>query len=136
MRELAAKELREVLHLDLVDLVQVEPGAAAGHDIRLACIGLHLLLQSLLLAPCCIYHLVPWLGRRTFGHGHLLMAVRVVVGQRRVYDLEGVALFGALALHMVGAGAATLAVFVVLYRFGGRNECVFKLIQRCILVQS
>ena len=46
------------------------------------------------------------------------------------------ALFGALALHMVGASAATLAVLVVLHHFRGRHECVLKLIQGRIFVES
>jgi len=43
VRELPAEEFRQVLHLDFVNLLYVEPGAAAGDDERPARVGFDLL---------------------------------------------------------------------------------------------
>ena len=49
MRELATEELRQVLHLNLMDLLYAEPGGAGWNDEGARCVRSHLLLQQHLL---------------------------------------------------------------------------------------
>ena len=49
VRKLAAEKLWQVLHLDLVDLVYIEPCTAAGNDERATGVSSHFLLQHHLL---------------------------------------------------------------------------------------
>ena len=56
MGELATEELRQVLHLDFVDLLGFKPGRAGGYYEGTRCIGSHLLLKLHLLLPYGVFH--------------------------------------------------------------------------------
>lgn len=106
MRELPAEKLRQVLHLDLMDLVKMEPGAAAWDYERAARVRFHLLLQTLSLLPNQINFFI--------NHGHHLLSLpslstsifliicSVVLADWWIDDLEGVLpFFGALGIQVV-----------------------------------
>lgn len=105
MWELAAEKLGQVLHLDLVDLIKVEPGAAAWDYERAARVSFHLLLQALPLLPnqinFFIYHSHPHL-LLSLSSDILLIICSVLADDWWVDDLEGVlAFFGALGVQVV-----------------------------------
>ena len=121
MRELSAEELGQVLHLDLMDLLNIEPSCAGWHDKRPGSVGSHLLLQHHLLllshgrfSICLAGHSI---GHATINDvllwKHYLTIIESIFGRKyghflvicsnatrwSIYDLKcTMALFGALSI--------------------------------------
>ena len=116
MRELPTEKLRQVLHLYLMDLLNVKPGSARGNNKRPGSVGSHLLFQhhllllsdgrfSICLGGHGVINVVLFFGiyfidvnifRREYGH---FLFIYNNATRRSVYDLERiVALFGALSI--------------------------------------